>query len=193
MQKTFPELWILRHGETEWNVLGRLQGQYDSALTPKGMAQAARQAEILKAELPKKRVRVYSSPAGRARYTAEIAVARLGLAVECDPALQEIDIGAWQGLTVAEIKATHSVLENADDPHVWKFQAPQGERIEQMKVRLEGFLENLTGPSVIVTHGVTSRMLRCLLLGLDVSDMSQVPGGQGIVHHIKGGQAQVLE
>ncbi|SLN43911.1 Phosphoserine phosphatase 1 [Roseovarius albus] len=191
MQKAFPELWILRHGETEWNVLGRLQGQFDSALTSKGLAQSTRQAGILKLELSEKEVRVYSSPAGRALRTAQIAAS--GLAVECHPALQEINIGTWQGMTVAEIKLAHPELDHADDPHVWKFQAPQGERIEQMKARLERFLENLTGPSVIVTHGVTSRMLRCLVLGLDVSNMSLVPGGQGIVHHIKDGQAQVLQ
>lgn len=192
MQTTFPELWILRHGETEWNVLGRLQGQFDSALTSKGLAQAARQAEIITLELLEKKAQVYSSPAGRALRTAEIIASKQSLNIERSAALQEIDIGAWQGKTVEEIKASHPDLDHAEDPHAWKFQAPRGERIEQMKARLERFLENLTGPSVIVTHGVTSRMLRCLVLGLDVSNMSLVPGGQGIVHHIKDGQAQVL-
>ncbi|WP_120501366.1 histidine phosphatase family protein [Roseovarius sp. EL26] len=193
MNQAFPELWILRHGETEWNVLGRLQGLFDSPLTECGLAQAVRQREILKAALPEQGVQAFSSPAKRALQTAEIAMDGRNCHIKTDPALQEIAIGGWSGMTVADIKSANPNLEHSDDPHVWKFQAPDGERQEQMQTRLEGFLHRLEGPSVIVTHGVTSRMLRCLVLGLDISNLSQVPGGQGMVHHIQGGQAEVLQ
>ncbi len=193
MSRAFPELWILRHGETEWNVSGRLQGQFDSPLTDRGLSQAKQQGEILKSTLPERGVRVFSSSAKRALRTAEIAMEGRSCRIERDPGLQEISIGTWAGMTVTGIQSAHPDLKHLDDPHVWKFQAPGGERLSHMQARLEAFLQKLDSPSVIVTHGVTSRMLRCLVLGLDITNLSQVPGGQGMVHHIRGGQAYVLQ
>ena len=67
-----PELYLLRHGETEWNVQGRLQGRLDSPLTERGQEQARRQAELLAALPP---MAAWASPAGRAVATARIALA----------------------------------------------------------------------------------------------------------------------
>ena len=76
-----------------------------------------------------------------------------------EPALAEIGIGAWQGHRAADIHAANPGLPHASDPHLWKFHAPGGERMHEMVDRLSGFLSRLDGPSVVVTHGVTSRML----------------------------------
>jgi probable phosphoglycerate mutase len=187
----FPELWVLRHGETQWNTEERLQGRLDSPLTAAGLHQARRQGQLLAAHLPGP-VRVISSDAPRALRTAEIAVSGLGLTIEADPRLAEIDLGKWQGRTVQDLRADHPDIARATDPHLWKFTAPGGETLGQMAARVQAVLEGLTGPTVLVTHGVTSRLLRCIVLGLPITDLASVPGGQGVVHHIRDGKAQIL-
>ncbi|MEL7256287.1 MAG: histidine phosphatase family protein [Pseudomonadota bacterium] len=187
-----PELWILRHGETEWNRAGRLQGHLDSPLTETGKSQARTQGDILKrCALPRDTVLV-SSPSGRARLTAEIANKELGLPVKTEAAFTEIDMGNWQGETVGALARTIPDLPVLEDPHLWKFTAPEGETLEDMSVRVERGLRRLKGPTVIVTHGVTSRLMRCFALGLAPAALSSLPGGQGIVHHIRDGKAVVL-
>ncbi|WP_397542967.1 histidine phosphatase family protein [Roseovarius salis] len=185
-----PELWILRHGETAWNVEGRLQGHLDSPLTENGYAQARTQREILRRGLPRG-VTVVSSPSERALETARIVAEPLGLSVACDEALREVRVGQWQGRRIDEI-AAELPRGATDDPHLWKFGAPGGERIDEMVARLTGLVARLDGPTVLVTHGVTSRVLRCLLLGRPPTELSTLPGGQGIVHHVKGGVARVV-
>lgn len=184
-----PELWILRHGQTEWNVAGRLQGRLDSPLTDTGRAQAAGQGRILEGLVPAGAVLV-SSPSPRARITAEIALP--GVPVVLDSRLAEIDLGQWQGQSLPDIMAMHPEIAAEPDPHLWKFNAPNGESLPEMEARVRSFLDDLTGPTVLVTHGVTSRLMRCLILGLPVTAMSRVPGGQGVVHHVAGGVARVL-
>jgi broad specificity phosphatase PhoE len=184
-----PELWILRHGQTEWNVTGRLQGHLDSPLTETGHAQAAAQGRILARLLPQD-VAVISSPSPRALSTGQIALP--GRAIAQDPRLKEIDLGQWQGRTLAGILATYPEIAADPDPNLWKFHAPGGESLPAMEARLRGVLADLTGPTVLVTHGVTSRLMRCLILGLPVTAMSDVPGGQGVVHHLRDGVARVL-
>ena len=93
----YPELYILRHGETLWNQQGRLQGQKDSLLTDKGRQQALAQGEVLRSvkSLP---YIVFVSPLGRTLTTANFAVPFIKTHVK-DPRLLEINFGAWEGAT----------------------------------------------------------------------------------------------
>lgn len=192
MSRPMPELWILRHGQTEWNVEERLQGHLDSPLTRLGVHQAQVQGEILRGALPKSGVRAFASPSGRARRTAEIALEGLDLPFEDVPALREVDVGAWQGCRAADLRMRHPTIESCSDPHLWKFSAPGGESLAQMVSRVSALMERLDGPAVLVTHGLTSRVLRCLVLGRPVEELSALPGGQGVVHHLKDGVARVI-
>lgn len=94
-------LWFVRHGQSTWNAEGRWQGQGDPPLSALGRAQAERVADELAAAGI---ARLVASDLARARETAEILGARLGLAPLFDPALREHDVGAWSGLTHAEIE-----------------------------------------------------------------------------------------
>lgn len=91
---------LARHGETDWNRDGRFQGQADPPLNDRGREQAEELAERLSAE---RFAALYASPLRRARETADIVAARLGLAVEPVDELQEIDVGSWSGLTRDEV------------------------------------------------------------------------------------------
>jgi broad specificity phosphatase PhoE len=94
------ELWFLRHGESVWNAAGLWQGQADPPLSERGRRQAERAAERLAALAIGSLV---ASDLGRARATAEIVGARLGLGVLLEPALRELDVGCWSGLAHGEI------------------------------------------------------------------------------------------
>ena len=184
-----PELWILRHGQTEWNVAGRLQGLLDSPLTDIGRAQAAAQGRILARAAPADAM-VISSPSPRAMTTASLAMP--DRQVTRDARLTEIDLGQWQGRALADIEAAHPEITAETDPNLWKFNAPGGESLPAMEARVRSFLVDLSAPAILVTHGVTSRLMRCVILGLPVTGLSDLPGGQGVVHHLRDGVARVL-
>src|SRR5690242_8989081 len=108
-----PTIYYLRHGETEWNALGRLQGTRDIPLNARGREQALRAGLIL-ADLFKRDGRgkadlaYVSSPLGRARQTMELARGKLELPATdyaLDDRLREIGYGVWEGLTLAESEA----------------------------------------------------------------------------------------
>jgi len=191
----YPEIFVLRHGQTEWNRIGRHQGRKDSPLTELGRAQARDQGAVLARELAGRTdIDAFCSPQGRARDTAGLAVVPLGHVPGLDARLCEISFGQWEGLTFAEISqrwpARMAGAQN--DMFGWHFQAPGGESFDDMFVRAKDFLDNLTGPTIIVTHGMTSRFLRGIWLGADPDEMAALPGGQGCVYHMCCGKQRRL-
>ena len=98
-------IFLIRHGETEWNAEGRFQGQKDSPLTPGGRAQAHRVGRRLAERLTEgTQAELHVSPLGRTRETAQI-ISALGdyASVRLEPRLQEVTIGSWDGLTHVDI------------------------------------------------------------------------------------------
>ena len=181
-----PELYILRHGETVWNSENRMQGNLNSPLTERGRQQAIRQGEIL-AGLDLVGFAAICSPQGRAFETAGLSVARVLSAVRTDDRLREIGVGEWQGKVRDGLWDGMPVEDGPDGPIAFYEHAPGGEGFDALEERCRSFLADLTGPSVLVTHGITSRMLRSILLDLGRSGLSSLPGGQGNVFHIRDG------
>jgi probable phosphoglycerate mutase len=195
MQKT-PELYLMRHGQSEWNRLGRHQGRLESPLTDLGRAQAVAMGQALGADLAGRGSGFVArtSPQIRAAETARIALAPLGLVAMPDARLVEVGMGDWQGATDAEIFARwpESRAQRAADPFGWNFTAPGGESFDDASARIGGFLATLTGPTVIVAHGITLLVLRGLVLGLERAAMAELPRGQGVVWHILNGVHRVV-
>ncbi len=189
-----PDLYIIRHGETEWNRIHRWQGRLDSPLTDLGEAQA-REVGALLADLglDPGATGFYCSPQGRAARTAEIVaeVAGWPRAARPDPRLREIDVGQWTGKTRDEIRAEAGLPEAADFMDYYAV-APGGEGFDAMRARAAAFLADLTGPAIIVTHGITSRFLRAVALGLDAGTTDALPGGQGCIHRVSRGTHATL-
>ena len=185
----YPELFILRHGQTEWNREGRHQGQLNSPLTDMGKTQAKAQGAILRDVLEDRAIKSFSSPQGRAIETAAIALQGFDVPIQ-DERLCEIGFGKWEGLTSDEIgSGWPESSQTADlDPFGWHFQADGGEPYDHVVRRVTEFLGGLSEPAVLVTHGITSRVLRGVWLGLEFDELNALPGGQGCVYHLKDGQ-----
>lgn len=145
---------IARHGETDWNRDGRWQGWADPPLNDTGRAQARTLAAELR-ETPFDAV--YASDLRRAHETAEIVAEPHGVPVVVDPALREIDIGSWSGLTRPEIEERFPDGER-----------PDGETREQHFARVRAAVlriarENVGRRVLIVTHGGTVRAIHDLV------------------------------
>lgn len=187
-----PELLIIRHGETEWNRAGIMQGHGDSPLTEKGRNQAAGLRELLSKAGLTKNHRAWCSPLGRARQTAEIALAGHFETWKIDKRLMEIGVGELEGMYFEDAIQSDSRFAAMPGPVGWQFHAPGGESFSQFQGRIAAWLEELQGPAVVVTHGITSRVMRGIVLGLGKDKLGDLPGGQGMIHRIRDGVADII-
>jgi len=166
-----PTLVFLRHGETDWNVEERLQGQRNVPINAKGRVQARRNGEVVLSRIPEAVTFDFvASPLNRARETMEIARAAMGLdptAYRTDDRLKELTFGEWEGYTYDDIERAHPGWIAQRFADKWTFQPPGGESYAMLLVRIVGWLETVTGPTVVVSHGGVGRVLRAHLLHLD--------------------------
>ncbi|WP_300058074.1 histidine phosphatase family protein [uncultured Roseobacter sp.] len=187
----YPPLYILRHGQTEWNAAHRIQGGLDSPLTEVGRAQAQAQRELL-ARCDLAGFQALSSPQGRAFQTAAIALDGLFGRIDTDARLAEIGVGDWEGLARTELTVDRVVDESEESALDLYNRAPGGEGFVALHARCKAFLDSLQGPSVLVTHGITSRMLRLIALDQDICEIGMLPGGQGVIYHLEHGRMRQL-
>ncbi|MDW3221698.1 MAG: histidine phosphatase family protein [Paracoccaceae bacterium] len=186
-----PPLYILRHGQTLWNADHRIQGRLDSALTDQGRAQARDQHSILKRR-DLTGFKAYCSPQGRAFHTASIALNGLFGSITTDARLAEISVGDWEGMRRDTLIIDRPVDESEESGLDLYDRAPGGEGFVGLHARCVAFLNDLSEPSVLVTHGITSRMLRLIVLGKDIAEIGMLPGGQGVVYHLDAGEMNCL-
>lgn len=168
-----PELWLLRHGATEWALSGRHTGSTDLPLLPEGEAEARALAPLLSRQ---QFAAVYTSPLQRARQTC--ALAGLGDQAVIEPDLREWDYGRYEGITTAEIRQT------VPGWSVFTHPCPDGERLEQVQQRCEGLISRLVerhpGEKVaLFAHGHILRSLAGCWLGLGVAGGALLVLGTG--------------
>lgn len=163
-------IYFTRHGETEWNKLGIIQGQLDSALTSEGIDMGRRLGEMAK---DLNFDRVYSSDLGRAYNTAKLICPDREIIKT--PLLREIDVGSWSGKNIKDVKVEDQVLYKKyfEDPKNYK--RPDGESIHDLRDRVEKFFEEAVYPNedeniLIVTHGVTIVAIYSLMEGIPIED-----------------------
>jgi broad specificity phosphatase PhoE len=145
-------LLLVRHGETDWNAEGRLQGHTDRPLNDYGRRQARALADRLVGD---DIVAVYSSDLSRAHETAEIIGERLGLPVVTDPDLRERNWGNWEGLTGAERDRVDNVGE------------PREEHTERVLRAVQRIADAHPDERVVVvTHGGSLRRVQVAALGM---------------------------
>lgn len=169
-------LVLMRHGRTEWNLAGRLQGVADVELDELGEAQALAAAPHVAALAPDV---VFSSDLTRAVRTAQAVAGVLGQQVVTDPRLREIDVGDWAGLTWAEVDARDPELAQAARASEPVRYGATGESREQVALRIATALEDLAarfegGTVLAVSHGLALRVGASRVLGWDVREADRI-------------------
>jgi broad specificity phosphatase PhoE len=166
-------IYLVRHGQTEFNAIGRWQGQVDSPLTELGKMQAKRIGRSLRDLINSNDVAIFSSPLGRALSTASIIADEIGFSgrVIPDSRLMEVGMGSWDGLTDYEIEMEWPGAREGLGRHEWFFHSPDGETYGSMEGRLALALNDVSSHNaatkIIVSHGVAGRIIRKLFAGLD--------------------------
>jgi len=187
---------LVRHGETEWNRERRNQGRFDSPLTERGIAQAHAIGRLI-AVLPNAAAaRIVASPLGRARRTAEIISEHLDPALELgfDDRLRELSMGSWDGLTYTEIAVCAPGIFDGEGCLEWCFRSPYGERYEGFAARVADWLSEPVGAplTIVVTHGIVSRVLRGLYARLPREAALILPVPQDKVFRLSNGAIEEI-
>jgi probable phosphoglycerate mutase len=178
---------LVRHGETDWNASGRIQGHNDTPLNAAGRQQAQRTAQRLAREPIKA---LYSSDLARAFETATIIGAPLGLTVVTSARLRERQYGLWEGLTAAEIQARYP-----EQFAIWRarttgFAPPQGETRSELLTRALAELQTIARRHVrdmvvVVTHGGLCYVLINHILGSVDGDQREFTFGNASIHTLE--------
>jgi len=152
---------FIRHGQTEWNVTGRYQGQSDVELTEEGRQQALKLAEYFPVE---KIDGIYASDLRRAMVTAETIAQKFGLPVQAEPAFRELSFGQWEGLTYQQIVANWEDAMANFMQHPDIMEIPGGETFPEVQQRalqrLQELIRKHDGQTiVVVAHGAVLRTI----------------------------------
>ncbi|EIM76086.1 phosphoglycerate mutase [Nitratireductor aquibiodomus RA22] len=171
-ESTFPPILLIRHGETQWNRQGRLQGRMDAPLTLNGMRQCLAVATAVETHLETLpgAARFWVSPLGRARQTASILADCWNIDFERfveAPQIVERAYGAWEGSTLSEVKAERAQEFDAHQSDAWGYRVPGGESKDELFARIKAWLDGLDREHahVVVTHSGCFRALRALYTG----------------------------
>jgi len=155
-------LYLIRHGETPWNVEGRYQGQLDPPLNQNGR----RQAQATAAQLaPLGFEAIYSSDLARAKQTAQVLANEIGLSLQLDPRLREINQGEWQGVLIGDIRARWPQDISGWENNPWQHHPPGGESLQQVQTRLFTAIDDIVtrhpqGQVAIFSHKLPIALLK---------------------------------
>lgn len=190
-------LYYVRHGETDWNVAQRYQGQRDIPLNTNGRTQAARNGRILLEKLgpEAEALDFVASPLARARETMEIARREMGLAPHAyrvDTRLSEINYGHWEGQYWHELPNTDPEGFAARAADLWSWQPKGGESYGMLSDRVALWLADMKRDAVVVSHGGVSRAMRGIVLKLTSADIFRLEVPQDKVLVIRDGTASWL-
>ena len=175
-------IFIARHGETVFNAAARMQGDHiHTPLTRNGFAQADEMGAALAGWLgTRQSLTLWSSPYGRALQTLAIVAEHIGEdwhQARTDDRLREIDVGDWGGQTYASISADQGDIVDRD-AGLFNVRPPKGEWYDDIAARLSGWINDTRherGDRLVIMHGMSSRVLRGLLLDLEVDPLWKAP------------------
>ncbi|MEO0384939.1 MAG: histidine phosphatase family protein [Pseudomonadota bacterium] len=190
-------LIFIRHGQTDWNKEGRLQGGQDIPINETGTWQATRNGRRLKGVFEDEAFKLedftfVASPLGRCIRT--MGLVRQGLDLdpdagfERDDRLREITFGQWEGKTFDDLQALDPQAVTKREADKWGFVPPDGESYEMLSQRMAPWLESLDRPTVAVSHGGVSRAVRGLLFGLENDEIPRLDVPQDKIYLVQDGQ-----
>ena len=167
---------LVRHGQTDWNLQGRYQGQSDVPLNAAGEAQAQRLAQQLKDE---EFAAVYSSDLMRAKSTANVLASVLSLPLQVDSRLREINQGEWEGLLVTVIQDSYAELWRQRRINPASVRPPGGETVEEVARRVYAAMHDIARAYpdeavVVVSHGLSLATIICKVENIPVGRAYEV-------------------
>lgn len=161
-QQKQPKIYIIRHGITDFNFRGRIQGNLDSKLTQEGIETTEKIANVLKMELNNEPVQILCSPLLRTIQTAQILSKYLGVQYKTDDRAIELNRGILEGLSKKHLSGDLKKYYDDFKKDPWHFRVPMGETFFDLKLRCEQFFMNIKSSDInkiVVTHGYVVRML----------------------------------
>lgn len=191
MSETRPTIYFIRHGETDWNVEGRLQGQKDIPLNDLGRVQAEEAGRRLQGLVPHVEDLAYvASPMTRTRETMKLLRKAMGLDPDyyrLDERLVELTFGEWEGLTWKEVRKKEPQLAALRERDKWNYAPPGGgESYAMLTERVRPILDDLTRDTVLVAHGGVARAFLAVACGVSTRDAASIDIWQGKVLVIEG-------
>jgi probable phosphoglycerate mutase len=196
----WPEIYFIRHGETQWNAERRYQGRRDIPLNQKGKGQADQNGRTLAAlfaarGLNPNEFEWHGSPLGRTRETMERVRAAFTEPlpeVKYDVRLMEISFGILEGELFEQLPANMAVAPGSRTADYWEFRPENGENYRDVEARLAEFSSVLQGPSVVVAHGGIARTLRVLVERAPIVEVVNWAPPQDVIMHFKPGFMELL-
>lgn len=190
-------LFLVRHGETDWNIAGRLQGSRDIPLNSLGREQAAEVGRVLGQMVRDVRALHYvSSPLSRTVETMRILRTTLDLPAadfDTDEKLKELSFGRWEGATWPDLRRRYPEDVEARDREPWHFAPPAGESYAELAVRACAVVDRLAEDSVVVTHGGVIRALLQSRTGMPKGEAALLPIRQGAIYVLAGQSFEVAD
>jgi probable phosphoglycerate mutase len=186
-----PPIYFIRHGETDWNRQGLIQGLTDTPLNARGHRQAESVAKAL-IGVPDLSAdfNFVVSPLLRARQTMGYLAEALALEAQqiaVDAAVQELGFGVWEGQPFWKLKASPVYPAHPEDRYAWR--PEQGESYADGHARIRRWLDGLDRPTVVVAHGAIGRCLVAEIAGLGRRELVEIEMRQGCYCRLRGGQA----
>ena len=186
-----PTIYFIRHGETDWNLEGRLQGQKDIPLNDLGRVQAEEAGRRLRGLVPHVEDLAYvASPMSRTRETMERLRAAIGLHPESyrlDERLVELTFGSWEGLTWKEVRKAEPQAAAMRERDKWSYVPPGGgESYAMLADRVRSILDDIARDTVIVSHGGVARAFLALACGVSSRQAASMDIWQGRILVIEG-------
>jgi len=188
-------LILVRHGESEWNRAGRIQGQINSPLTDLGINQAKAIREYLSRILLNQQLEIYTSPLDRALQTAEIIAQGIeypSRKIIIEERLNDFNVGEISGTfgwdKVAEIFPEQAQLR-LQDP--MRFHPSGGESGAEFEARLRSLLEDLKDDGTLklmVSHGIVNKFIRGILKNLSGKEMVELGESQNTIYRLEEGE-----
>lgn len=195
-RRSLPDIYFIRHGETDWNAEGRYQGRRDIPLNAVGQAQADANGPLLSGLLAQAGheaadLEWHVSPLSRTRETADRVRAAFDQPlrdVRIEPNLAEVSFGKFEGFLHAELTGEGMPRQGERGADFWDFRPEQGESYADVLARLTPFFDALEQPTIVVAHGGIARVFRHVFEDMAKFEVVNWPVPQNVVMHFSNGQ-----